>query len=829
MSENLSQEIINDLKFIVEQCEREDRSIRDTQLRTWRRLKLFWEGFQRVWYSEVAHDWRVWNEIEDQNTDQAYYDKPINVFRAYLESIIAALSIIVPPIKCYPDDADNTLDLSTAKAGDKIAQLIYRHNDVSLLWLHALFVFITEGMTACYSYTKEDEKYGTYEDKEYDEVEEEHETTICPLCGYEDTREIMPGEAPPPTPEMQPNMGQAMPAPMPQVMPGQPQPQQNIGIDKLSGDELRNEERDEFQPDNEDVPIQDALINKNLDLCPSCMKQMDPEIKREKVIVTRLVGVTTKPKSRICLEAYGGLNVIVPNYARNQSECPYLIFSKEINYTMAIEEFEGLKGKTKADLIPALQPGMNNVGGYEQYDQWARLNPQYREAYPENVVTVKKAWLRPAVFNMVPEERADRLKKKFPNGAKVSFANSTFAEACNEALDDCWTLNYNPLADYVHYDPIGLLLVSIQDITNDLISLTLQTIEHGIGQTFADPAVLNFNAYEQTEVLPGGIFPATPKSGKGMGEGFYELKTASLSSEVLPFFQNIQSLAQLVSGALPSLFGGQVEGSGTASEYSMSRAQAQQRLQNIWKIQTSWWKNVFGKAIPMYIKEVKDDERVVERTDDGNFVNTFIRKAELEGKIGRVELEANENLPMTWAQQKDVIMQILNAANPQLLQILMAPENLPLIHDALGLTDFYVPGEDSVIKQYDEIKLLLDSGPMPNPNFGQLNPETGEPDDNQELPSVDIDPLMDNHQIEFEICRKWAQSEAGRQVKSENEAGYRNVLLHAKEHFITQQQQQMMQQQQLPPEQGAANGAKSNPTKTKEAPITGDSNVKTAQ
>ena len=36
---------------------------------------------------------------------------------------------------------------------------------------------------------------------------------------------------------------------------------------------------------------------------------------------------------------------------------------------------------------------------------------------------------------------------------------------------------------------------------------------------------------------------------------------------------------------------------------------------------------------------------------------SFVR-AELEGKIGNIELEANENLPITWNQQKDAIMEL---------------------------------------------------------------------------------------------------------------------------------------------------------------------------
>ena len=130
----VSEEVQRLLKEVVEHFDREDISVRERQIRTWKRLKLFWEGFQKTWYSEVAHDWRI--DTDESDSSQSYYDKPVNVFRAYLESIIAALSVTVPPIKCFPDDADNTLDLSTARAGDKISQIIYRHNDVPLLWLH---------------------------------------------------------------------------------------------------------------------------------------------------------------------------------------------------------------------------------------------------------------------------------------------------------------------------------------------------------------------------------------------------------------------------------------------------------------------------------------------------------------------------------------------------------------------------------------------------------------------------------------------------------------------------------------------------------------------
>ena len=826
----LSDEIIANLKTIADDCDKEDRSTRERQIRTWKRLKLLWEGFTQVWYSEVAHDWRIFEP--ETNTDQSSYDKPVNVFRAYLESIIAALSILVPPVKCYPDDADNSLDLSTARAGDQIAALIYRHNNVPLLWIHALFLYVTEGMVGCYTYSKADEKFGTYEEKKYEDDEELHHLSNCPNCGHTLDDEVVSPDTPPippvqppavPNPmdsaNVPPDMGALPPEgmepqiPQPPMEPPMVPPQEEMNMAPMDAAIGPQEQGLDVSPADEFMPG-------GAEQCPMCGQWGVPHKTEESFVVTRLVGVTKEPKSRICMEAYGGLNIKVPNHARRQSDCPYLIFDYELDYALAIEQYPDLHGVIKG-------------GGRatEEYDQWARLSPQYQGEYPENVVTVKHAWIRPAKFNILGDkEDIKELRKHFPNGVKVSFVNNEFAEAVNESLDDSWTLTYNPLSDHIHFDPLGLLLSSIQEITNDIISLTLQTIEHGIGSTFADPGVLNFRAYEQTEVVPGGIFPAVPKTGKSISDGFHELRTATLSTEVLPFAHEIQSMGQLVSGALPSLYGGSIEGSETASQYSMSRAQSMQRLQNTWKMLTCWWKEIFSKVIPLYIKDVKDDERDVQRDTTGNFINIFIRKAELEGKIGKVELEANENIPLTWAQRKEVIEKLLENSNPEIMKIIASPENLPLIHEALGLHDFFVPGEADREKQYDEIKLLVNSEPIvqpPDPMMAQQAMMTGQPPPpEQELPSVEVEQEVDDHEIQYTICRKWLISEAGRQAKQENPQGYKNVLLHARMHLQIVQQS-MMQQQQQQPQAGPANPEK--PGQSTEEPITGEGDVQTIQ
>ena len=760
------------LKELVEFYSKEDQATRERQVRVWRRLKLLWEGFTRTWYSEVAHDWRIWDpSAADDNGQESYYDKPVNVFRAYLESIIAALSVTIPAVKCYPDDADNTLDNLTAKAGDKIGQLIYRHNDVSLLWLQGLFIYCTEGMVAAHSYSKESEEYGMVSEPKFENETEPHEQLMCANCGFQ-----------------------------------------------LADTVLSEQSEYEFNPDDDDVPAQDFL-QRDEQLCPECLNIGAPVAQINHLVVSRIVGHTNTPKSRQCIDVYGGLYVKVANYARKQCDTPYLILSNEIHYAMAREMYPNIRS--------AIQPGENN--SVMPYERWARINPQYQGQTPLNLVTVRSCWLRPAAFEYLEdEEEVKLLRKRFPNGAKVVLVNDTIAEYENEALDDVWTLTHNPLSDYLYFDPLGMLLTSVQEITNDIISLTLQTIEHGIPQTFADPAVLNFDEYGQQETSPGAIYPATPKSGRSMQEAFYEVRTATLSQEVLPFAQQIQSLGQTVSGALPSLFGGDIQGSKTASQYSMSRAQALQRLQNTWKMFTAWWKQIFGKVIPAYIKEIRDDEKYVERDKSGNFINIVIHRAELEGKLGQIELESNENLPVTFAQQKDTIMQLLQAQNPMLQQLLSDPENLPLLYEAFGIPDLAIPGQDARDKQYDEIKDLLNTEPMQvPPDVMQVEDAMAQgmpPPPPMEQPSVPVGEF-DNDAVELEICIKWLNSEAGRQAKIENPNGYQNVVLHARAHKQAMMMKQMEQMQMMaPPSDGAA--PKEKPVETdKEAPITGDGDV----
>jgi hypothetical protein len=204
-------------------------------------------------------------------------------------------------------------------------------------------------------------------------------------------------------------------------------------------------------------------------------------------------------------------------------------------------------------------------------------------------------------------------------------------------------------------------------------------------------------------------------------------------------------------------------------------------------------------------------------------------------------LESNENIPMNWQQQRDIVMELLKAANPELMAIIAHPDNLPFVRRALGLVDLYVPGEDERTAEYDEIAQLLQSKPMIVP---QINEMTGLPEE-VEQSTVEIDIDLDNHQLRFDIDKKWLISPVGRQAKEDNINGYRNVLVHALAHKKEFEMQQIQQQELIAAggemgaagAQGGKGGEGSAPPKkpnennafNAEPPIEGEGDVQTIQ
>jgi hypothetical protein len=198
----------------------------------------------------------------------------------------------------------------------------------------------------------------------------------------------------------------------------------------------------------------------------------------------------------------------------------------------------------------------------------------------------------------------------------------------------------------------------------------------------------------------------------------------------------------------------------------------------------------------------------------------MIRAADLKGNIC-VHPEADETFPRLKSQQRAVLQQLFSLNEPLIQEALIEPANIGYIKNVLGLTELVVPGEDSRNKQLREIQQLLAGAPIvistnPSgaahvaPGFSPASDDSATQDAAAKggvtqaasasagiheapvtshesrvlvLPSVPVDQLLDNHAVEFEECKRWANSEAGQAAKMTNPAGFANVRAHTEAHL----------------------------------------------
>jgi hypothetical protein len=189
----------------------------------------------------------------------------------------------------------------------------------------------------------------------------------------------------------------------------------------------------------------------------------------------------------------------------------------------------------------------------------------------------------------------------------------------------------------------------------------------------------------------------------------------------------------------------------------------------------------------------------------GEFESRWIRLADLKGNI-QAYPESDETFPRLKSQQRAVVQQLMASSDPMIQQALGDPANVGFVKSLLGLSDLVVPGEDSRNKQLREIEALLHGAPVEQTSVcsgledaggddslvGQGMNGSGLGDAARKArrlkstllaPSVPIDLLFDNHVVELEECRRWANSDAGQIAHRENPAGFANVRAHAEAHL----------------------------------------------
>lgn len=749
--EKLKPKWVSTLRDLVMKYRMEGLVSRRQEIRRNRLARLYWQGLQYAWWDPGNFNWNLpFQSRFDDDTNieqQPRYQFVTNYYKGFGLTFVSLLSQDVPTVRWYPKSATNVQDIYAAKAAGDVSDLIERNNDPTQLLRDIAYYFWTDGKCAAYvRYVADGERFGYQPIPELEASEKSigSDTYVCPNCGAR-------------------------------------------------------------------TPADKGMFAGGM-ACPECGEPLDNKALQPAPVVPtpKVKAVHRIPNGQETITIVGGLEFNTPVWCREWQEMPYCQWQVEVHRSKLRAVYPHV-----ADKIQAGEP----QDAEDVYARVSRLasSQGLPQVHPADalyaVVTFTRTWLDPAAFMEIDDKeiRAE-LMKEFDKGCYVAFAGSTYCEARNENRRKCWAFKSAEPGDGSARPGVGDGMIQIQERYNTLSNIQAETYEYAIPAGYCDPETISAEAWASQTSEPGSKYPARAKGGQPLQNSFFFEPAANVPRDMVQHMQDLVGpVAQFVTGLFPAIFGGEVEGAGgdTAKGYAMARDQAMGRIGLVWRSVKELWADMMFLALQCFKDNRAEDVPVPILGDDGEFDERVIHLADLQGNLIAYP-EPDETFPRLKSQQRAVYQVLMQSEDPFIMKALTEPSNLGTIRSALGLTDLVVPGEDSANKQKREIDQMLKSAPTQVPQMGPdgvtpaLDP-SGNPIP-MDMTTVPVDPLLDDHAVEFEECKRWANSEEGQQAKAQNPPGYANVHAHAQAHFKLMQAQMMAEQ--------AASGVRSAQGKT---------------
>jgi len=502
---------------------------------------------------------------------------------------------------------------------------------------------------------------------------------------------------------------------------------------------------------------------------------------------------------------HGALEVKYPIKANSQAEAGWLLWSVERDLPVAKGMYPA-----KADKITVQRGGPAG----DDVDRLARVNTKLgvqdnfvtsdSEAYD---VTIQNAWLRDCSLLEIDNEdtRNELLQMSDGKGLRFTFVGQEFIEAKQESLDDHWTLCFALPGDGIHRPGLGSSYIPMQKIVNTLLELRNDYLVHGVGTRWMDSDMFDVENVKNQTNVPGGIRPFVADPMRPVQDFVYDepiIQYPTGLNDAIDDFGKGQS-AQLMTGVFPALSGddaGQV--SETMGGLKLQRDAALGRIGITWRYIKEAIAQVMLQAVQCLA--TNHDEPIYTSGSKNGADPVIVELQDLKGKFF-CEPNADENFPESWSEIQNRVGELMleSQANPALLDVVNHPNNFVFLKKATGLTELYIPKQESYTKQLGELEELKKSGPLPNPAFVDLNKKitaagqlaATSPEATaalqqlqqqlqqipQEVSSVEVDEQVDDHDTEAQTCLAFLRGDSGRALKNgtnEERAAYENIRLH---------------------------------------------------
>ena len=714
------EQLLNKLKpvipSVISEVEKGTSTDRLRLLSQSERNELYYRGLQDLQPEFTATGEIRWKVSESAGDEEEVERRSVNKIRGDGKKLITALGGRAPRVKAMPVDPRSDADRLSARHADLAAARLYRDIDAEVMAMRIVRgLWVTGTQFAYVRWVADGQLNGYVEEPVYESESVEVSPAVfrCPACGAE-------------TPV---------------------------------GEELHAETPG---PNGEVV---------NVALCPSCHYMLDESavVPAEVVEVPRQVGVKRYPKGGVRVSLADVTKIRVPLNEATLADCEYLIY-----------EYDEWKSKLYS-AIPGLRERLQNSGGDGSLDPSAERartvrgvssSPAGKYSPDQGKLTFTRAWMRPSAYEHIQDKAIrEEVGQLFPRGLKATLVSGVLVDIEEEAIEDAWVDCPSETANTLISDPLCIDMIDPQDVLNDSLTIGVETFKRGLPISIVSPDIIDLNALREKPAVPFEFLPAKPGSGSRLEDGIKTLHPSKFPEELPTFATFVQGEGREATGILPQLWGGGSSGL-TATEDTRRANQALAQLGMQWVYLRRFWARLMQKAVGILADKASFEliAPSVPGSDEAESIDTQAIKS------GNFYFECEENIPVSWALQKEQLLYLIGQA-PAVAEALAItdPANINTTRELLGLPMLVTPGEDQRNKVMETITELLKDAPVQNPETGELEP------------SIPVDEFEDDPAIVYATVRSWCVKDSGRKQRRENPRGYDNVVAYGKQAFARMQ------------------------------------------
>lgn len=550
-----------------------------------------------------------------------------------------------------------------------------------------------------------------------------------------------------------------------------------------------------------------AGVTPETELDGSVNRDDDPGISQEREAVHIQSEGSEQPAVREVTWAYGKLECKVPIYADKMSQMGWIRVSDEVNANILQERYPWIEDKIK--------PGAT-AGSGDQLDRMARINVRLAvqvssssgESWQQDA-TESFTFYRPSQYRAIKKKELRQLfYDTFPDGLFVARAGGELAFIQNRSMNKTLVILHAKEGSGQNRRAIGTNYLPLQKILNANIALLDRYFRSAVPRRFHDSEAINSEAIQGQANDPAKSTPVLLKAGQTIDQVTGLEATPQPTTGMFEFIKwLIQGAPEVMDGMEPAMFGA-------------ATSEADQGVYQTAKLKRDAARGVY--SLPwsqICIGLAKACEQAAESAAMNRVADISSNvpgQNKLTVEIGKMKGDAlcypeSTEIPQSISEQEEAMAELLEQSKNVALYsaITSDPRNLTVFANFPSLTGLEIPGLDAVEQQEGEFEILMQSGPVPNPQLAQIqqqltegatHPEAQTPDGVDAMQQLQqaaqaMPPLVstvavaqdgsENHAIHAAITLGFITSPEGRKLKNgnpEQQAIYQNFMLHWKEH-----------------------------------------------